>query len=83
MPLFGKKRPASSNIGCGFILAQSALICLLLVINGFIVKSTINLDWGEEVRISQAINLIVPVIMIFFELWLFDVIFAATTRHKT
>ena len=83
MPIFGKKRASNSGVGCGFVLAQGTLICVLLLINGFIVRSTVNLDWGEEVRISQAIQLVLPMIMIFVELWLFDVIFAGTTRNKT
>ena len=76
-------RRSGANIGCGYILSQGALICVLLVVNGFIVRSSVNLDWGEEVRISQAIQLILPVAMIFAELWLFDLVFAATTRRET
>lgn len=83
MRLFTKNRATKSNVGCGFILSQGILICLLLVINGFIVRSTVNLDWGEEVRIAQTIRLVLPVAMIFIELWLFDFIFASYTRRKT
>ena len=83
MPLFEKLRPSRSQIGCSYIFAQGALICILLVVNGIIVRSIVNLDWGEEVRISQAILLILPVAMIFAELWLLDLIFAGTTRDKT
>jgi len=61
MPLFRKKRSTKGNNGCGFILSQGALICLLLVLNGYIIRSTVHVDWGEEVRISQAIHLVLPV----------------------
>ncbi|MEM9410631.1 MAG: hypothetical protein AAGA30_05930 [Planctomycetota bacterium] len=71
-----------SGIGFGYILSQGVLLCLLLVVNGFVVRSTINLDWGDEIRISQGLQLILPVAMIFIELWLFDLIFASTTRRK-
>jgi hypothetical protein len=83
MQLFGKLWRSGGRIGCGYILAQAALICVLLVFNGFVVRSLINLEWGEEVRISHAIQLIVPVAMIFLELWLLDLFFAGTTRNKT
>ncbi len=83
MPLFGKNRATKTNVGCGFILSQGILICLLLVINGFIVRSTVILDWGEEIRIAQTIRLVLPIAMIFAELWLLDFVFAAFTRHKT
>ena len=83
MPLLDKLRRSKTQIGCGYILAQGAVICVLLVINGIIVRSVVNLDWGEEVRISQAIQLVLPVAMIFAELWLFDLIFTGTTRDKT
>ena len=75
-------RTNNSNIGCGYILSQGALICLLLIFNGFLVRSTVNLDWGEEVRISQAIQLVLPVALIFVELWLYDFIFASHTRNE-
>ena len=65
------------------MLSQGALICLLLVVNGLIVRSVVDLDWGEEVRISQAIQLVLPVAMIFIRLWLFDFLFASTTRNET
>lgn len=83
MQLFSKNRTTESNVGCGYILSQGVLICLLLVINGFIVRSTVNLEWGEEVRIAQTIRLVLPVAMIFVELWLFDFVFASHTRRKT
>ena len=81
--LFSRKKQATrTRVGCGYILSQGVILCLLLVINGFIVRSTINLDWGEEVRITQGIQLILPIAMIFIGLWVFDLIFASTTRHK-
>ena len=83
MPLFQKNRPARHRIGLGFILGQIVLICLLLVLNGFLVRHFINLDWGEEIRIAQAIQLLLPVSLVFVELWIFDFIFARTTRYPT
>ena len=55
---------------------------MLLILNGFIVRSTVNLDWGEELRIPQAIQLVLPVAMIFVELWIYDFVFAGTTKHE-
>ena len=82
MSIFRKNRLSKSGNGCVYLLMQGFLICLLLIINGFIVRSTVNLDWGEELRIPQAIQLVLPVMMIFVELWLFDFVFAATTKHE-
>lgn len=67
----------------GFILSQIVLICLLLVLNGFLVRYFINLNWGEELRIAQAIQLLLPVVLMFIELWLFDFVFSRTTRFPT
>lgn len=78
-----KRRLTNRSIGCGYIITQGTLLCLLLVINGYIVRSTINLDWGEEVRITQAIQFVLPVVMIFIELFVFDLLFAGTTRNET
>ncbi len=83
MQWFEKLSRPGAQVGCGFILAQAALICVLLLINGFLVRSFIHLDWGQEVRISQAIQLILPVVLVFVELWLLDLFFAGTTRNKT
>ena len=82
MAIWGKNRASKSGNGCVYILIQGFLICLLLIINGFVVRSTVNLDWGEELRVPQAIQLVLPVLMIFVELWLFDFVFAATTKHE-
>ena len=82
MSIFKENRAPKSGNGCVYILIQGFLICLLLIINGFIIRSTVNLNWGEELRIPQAIQLVLPVVMIFVELWLFDFVFAATTKHE-
>lgn len=82
MSIQQKKRAAKSGSTGLFILTQGFMICFLLIVNGFVVRSTVNLDWGEELRIPQAIQLVLPVAMIFVELWLYDFVFAATTKHE-
>jgi hypothetical protein len=82
MAIFGKNRASSSSSGCVYVLIQGFFVCLLLILNGFIVRSTVNLDWGEELRIPQAIQLVLPVAMIFVELWIYDFVFAGTTKHE-
>ena len=77
------KRQSIHKIGCGYLLAQAVLICLLLITNGFLVTYFVNMDWGEEVRIGQAIQMVLPIAMVFGEFWLFDFMFARTTRNKT
>ena len=83
MALFKKNRNGKHRIGLGYILYQFVLICLLLVFNGFLIRHFVNLDWGEELRIAQAIQLLLPVMLVFVELWLFDFIVARTTRFPT
>lgn len=82
MSLFRTNLASKSGGGCVYILIQGFFICLLLIINGFIIRSTVNLDWGEELRIPQAIQLVLPVLLIFLELWFFDFVFASTTKHE-
>jgi hypothetical protein len=53
------------------------------MLNGYVVSNTIHLDWGEELRIPQAIQMVLPVVMLVIELWLFDVFFTPTTRNPT
>lgn len=83
MAFFQKNRPTKHRIGLGFVVSQIVLICLLLVLNGFLVRHFINLDWGEELRIAQAIQLLLPVALLFVEFWLFDMVFARTTQLPT
>lgn len=64
-------------------MSQFVLICLLLVFNGFLVRYFVVQDWGEEIRIAQAIQLLLPVALIFVEFWLFDFLFARYTRYPT
>ena len=64
-------------------MAQFVLICLLLVLNGFLVRHFVVLDWGEEIRIAQAIQFLLPVALVFVEFWLFDFLFTRTTKYPT
>jgi hypothetical protein len=78
-----RKQQSFPRIGCGYIFIQGIVACLLLMLNGYVVSNTIHLDWGEELRIPQAIQMVLPVVMLVIELWLFDVFFTPTTRNPT
>jgi len=75
--MFGRRRKAKtgSAIGCGFMFTTGLLVCALLVINAMIVRSflSVNLSNVDE-RITQAAQFVLPVLMIFFEFWFFDLI---------
>ena len=60
--------------GCGSVIAQGLLITLLLILNGLFVKTFLlaNKNWGDDIRIQQALQFIVPVVLIFAQLWVYD-----------
>ena len=82
------KMPAKLNSrkksGCGAIFLQSLLITLMLILNGLFIKTFVleSQNWGEEIRIKQALQFILPILMIFGELWLYDLFFARQTKLK-
>ena len=84
MSIFRRRKPRPNN-GCGFILFQGIVICLLLVINSLFVKTfwLVDKNWGEEIRISQALQFILPILLILAQLWLFDLLTARFTRHPS
>jgi hypothetical protein len=79
--MFGRQRKSKrgSAVGCGFVLSTGLLICVLLVVNALIVRAFLsaNLSHADQ-RIIQAAQFIVPVLMIFFELWFYDLV---SRRH--
>ena len=57
------------------MLTIGLLICLLLVVNALIVRSFLNANLSNaDPRIVQAAQFVVPVLMIYFEFWFFDLI---------
>lgn len=66
-----KKR---SRSGCLYVLWIGLICILLLTVNGILVRSFLaaNGNLITELRVEQAIQYIVPVVMIFFEFWMFD-----------
>ena len=75
--MFGRQRKSKrgSAIGCGFVLSIGLLICLLLVVNALIVRSFLSANLSNaDQRIIQATQFVVPVLMIFFEFWFYDLI---------
>ena len=74
-----RKKPA---IGCSYLLIIGSVTTVLLVVNIFLVGIfiTVNRGWllgfypDEKVqfRIAQALQIFIPVILTFFQFWIFD-----------
>ena len=72
-----RKSGTASKIGCGYIFWIGLIICVLLVINVQIVKLFFRSNFPDvDFRISQAAHSVLPVVMIFFEFWVFDIFFS-------
>ena len=70
----GKERSGGS-IGCGYMLIIGFVICALLIINGMLVKAFMNINAPDlDTRLKQAAQFVFPVVMIFVEFWLFDLL---------
>ncbi len=75
--MFGRQRKSKrgSAIGCGFVLSIGLLICLLLLLNSLVVRAFLNANLSNaDQRIAQAAQFVVPVLMIYFEFWFYDLI---------
>ena len=69
-----RKRGKSKRSGFKFILIQGLLIAGLLLLNGLLVRAFILANQPVlDTRISQAIQFIGPLLMIFAQLWVYDV----------
>ena len=64
--------------GCGYYLVLTAVGCILLLVNGFLVQTGLSAyqEYGPreltEPKAQQAIQVVVPVALIFMEYWLYD-----------
>ena len=76
---FNRKRT-----GFGTVIVQGLLITLMLIVHGLFVKTFLLADKNlGDIRIQQALQFLVPIVMIFAELWLYDFIFARFTKHRS
>jgi hypothetical protein len=66
------------------MLKLGLLICSLLVINGLLVRAFFiaNPSLGNEVRLTQASQFILPILMIFLEFWIYDFLIYRAERGK-
>lgn len=71
--------------GFGTVIVQGLLITLMLILNGLFVKTFLLADknLGSDIRIQQALQFIIPIVMIFAELWVYDFVFARFTKHRS
>lgn len=76
------RKRTTSKVGCGFLLGLGFLMCALFVVNLMFVKAFFQANFpGIDFRISQAAYSVMPVIMIVFEFWVFDLIVSGRYRH--
>ena len=66
------------HTGCSYLLVVTLVACVLLVLNSFMVLAGLNAyqEYGprelNEPRAQQAIQVALPVLLIFMEYWLYD-----------
>ena len=84
MAFFKKqKRRKTNRSGCGFVMIQGLLMAALLLLNSILVRAFILANQPvEDIRINQAIQFIIPLLMIFAQLWIYDFLTAKTTEDN-
>ena len=74
----GSDGPSKLHTGCGYVAVVTLVACVLLVINSFMVHAALSAYQEvappemSEPRAQQAIQIVLPVILIFMEYWLYD-----------
>jgi len=77
-----RKRRKLKRSGFKFILVQGLLIAVLLLLNGLLVRAFILANQPVlDTRISQAIQFIGPLMMIFAQLWIYDFLTSPTVER--
>ena len=77
-PKSGRDGPFKLHTGCGYVSVVTLVACVLLVINSFMVHAGLKAYQEvapaelSEPRAQQAIQIVLPVILIFMEYWLYD-----------
>ena len=77
-PKSGPDGPFKLHTGCGYVSVVTLVACVLLVINSFMVHAGLSAYQEvapaelSEPRAQQAIQIVLPVILIFMEYWLYD-----------
>ena len=57
------------------MLSVALIICVLLIVNGLLVKTFVSLNMPDaDTRIQQALQFVLPVVMIFIEFWFYDMV---------
>ena len=66
------------HTGCGYVLVITLIACFLLVANSFIVRIALGAyqEYApaelSEPRAQQALQIVMPVLLIFLEYWIYD-----------
>lgn len=76
---------ARSRSGCSAVIAEGLLLTLLLILNGLFVKTFLLADknWGDEIRLQQALQFVIPILLIAAEYWVFDLLFSRYTKFRS
>lgn len=65
----------SGHLGCGFVLGTGLILILMLVINAYFVRTFFQTEvTGIDERIFQAAQFVLPILMIFIEFRIYDLI---------
>jgi threonine/homoserine/homoserine lactone efflux protein len=66
------------HTGCGYVVVITLIACVLLVVNSFLVYAALGAYQEfapaemSEPRAQQAMQIVMPVLLIFLEYWLYD-----------
>lgn len=75
---FGSKRNASdSRAGCSYVFGLGCLIVVLLLFNAWMVEVFLESNDAANkfgLMASQAAQFVVPVLLIFVQFWIFDLV---------
>ncbi|MEZ6094334.1 MAG: hypothetical protein R3C03_08835 [Pirellulaceae bacterium] len=85
--MFSRKKKSESRSGIGFryVSAVGIIVILLLFINGLLVRAFVNAnmssDGDADLRYSQAVQYLMPLVLIIVEFWVFDRMAQAIRRR--
>lgn len=66
------------HTGCGYVFVITLIACVLLVVNSFMVQAALGAYQEfapaelSEPKAQQALQIVMPVLLIFLEYWLYD-----------
>ena len=81
--MFKRRNRKSSRTGCLFVFLQGLIIAGLLLFNGVLVRAFMLANPSvDDIRVTQTVQFVVPLLMLFAELWIYDFLTAKTKEES-